>query len=345
MVFFLIGDDGSNFFIYCSLGDKEWRKHVFVDESFNPRSMFFLKGKLFIMGMCGSLLEIAISTIDSDDDEQVTLKMSEVIPTDNNVRAIRVSGSLAYSCQSVVMESFGEVFKIDRYHIPRGVYQNFLTSIDIAKLDFSSMAWEEVNSLDDYVFFLGDNNQLSCLASELGLPRGCVYFTQDGEISLYRYDLEDKSVSQCLPCPDIPTPWSSPEWLMISTATPRVDDFRRTRNHVLGKEAEIATRATVTSVDKDADIEHIGEARPSFMDNDDMVRLISDRLHMVDYIHLRAVSKKYRSMLNLKRSSSRTVRTTGLSPWLVFAKYDQHVYNFVSPMHNNENYLVNIPEL
>ncbi|XP_026423043.1 uncharacterized protein LOC113318960 [Papaver somniferum] len=296
------------------------------------------------MGMCESLLEITISDIDSGDDEQVTLKTSEVIPTDNNVSAVRVAGSLAYSCQSVVMESFGEVFKIDRYHIPRGVYRNFLTSIDIAKLDFSSMAWEEVSSLDDYVFFLGDNNQLSCLAQSWVFP-GVVYFTQDGEISLYKYDLEDKSVSHCLPCPDIPTPWSSPEWLMISAATPRVDDFKKTRNHVLGKEAEIATRATVTSVDKDAEIEHIEEAIPSFMDNDDTVRLISDRLHTVEYMHLRAVSKKYRSMLNLRRSPSRTVRTTGLSPWLFFAKYDQPVYNFVSPMHNNENYLVHIPEV
>ncbi|KAI3987775.1 hypothetical protein MKX01_028509 [Papaver californicum] len=327
MVFFLIGDYRSDFLIYCRPGDKEWRKHEFIGESLKPQSMFYIKWKLFIMGVCGTLLEIAIRHGCSgiDDNEEEILKVGEGIATHNNFTSVAVAGTLDYICESTVMESFGEVFMIDRYYIPMGAY-GFLTNIDIAKLDFSSMAWEEVKSLDDY----------------LGLPKGCVYFTRDGEISLYLNDLEDKSVLHCLPCLDLPIPWSSSKWLMI-TATPR-----RTRNHVFGKVAEKVVKAAVTrtNVEKDADKEDNGEARSSFIDNDDMVSLISDQLHTVDYIHLRAVSKKHRSMLNLRRSSSRrTVRATDLSPWLVFVKYDQAVYSFVSPMHNNENYLMSIPEL
>ncbi|KAI3859512.1 hypothetical protein MKW98_027109 [Papaver atlanticum] len=269
------------------------------------------------MGMCGKLTETAIQHGCSE-----ILRISD---TRNNFTSVTVAGRLDYVRQSVVMACFGEVFRIDRFYIPRGDYKS-LTNIVISKLDFASMAWEEVNSLNDYVFFLSKDSQLCCLASELGLPKGCVYFTQLGEISLYKYDLEDKSVLLCLPCPDLPTPWSSSEWLMI----------RRIGNSTV----------TGTSVDKDANKEDIVEVRPSFIDNEDMVRLISDQLHTVDYIHLRAVSKKYRSMWSLRRSSSnKIVRTTDLSPWLVFVNYDQDVYNFVTPMHNNENYLMNIPEV
>ncbi|KAI3944284.1 hypothetical protein MKW98_016514, partial [Papaver atlanticum] len=61
----------------------------------------------------------------------------------------------------------------------------------ISKLDFSLMSWVEVTSLDDHVFFLNRDTQLSCSAKELGFMRGCVYFTQPNEMSLYKYDLED----------------------------------------------------------------------------------------------------------------------------------------------------------
>ncbi|KAI3873865.1 hypothetical protein MKW98_001514, partial [Papaver atlanticum] len=154
---------------------------------------------------------------DIDDAEQKNLPQ---YCHPQNFKSVRVAGRSDYILQSSVMESFGQVFTIDRYYIPRGVFK-FLTNIEIAKLDFSSMAWEEVKSLDDYVFFLGHDNQLSCLASEMGLSKGCVYFTRHGEINLYKYDLEDKSVLHCLPCPHLPTPWSSADWLMISSnATP-----------------------------------------------------------------------------------------------------------------------------
>lgn len=76
---------------------------------------------------------------------------------------------------------------------------------------------------------------------------------------------------------------------------------------------------------------------------DDMVRSISKYLHTVDYIQLRAVSKKHRSILSLRRSYS-TWTTPDLSPWMVFPIYNRSVYNFVNSMHNNDNYLMKIPE-
>lgn len=144
---------------------------------------------------------------------------------DDNVEPESVAGGLDCLVQQYWVESFGFVYRVERCYIPRGAYQNCVTRIIISKLDldFSTMAWEEVNSLDDYVFFLGNRTQLSCLASELGFSKGCVYYTQDWEMCLYRYDLEDGSILLSLPCPELPMPWDTPEWLMITT-TPRFDN-------------------------------------------------------------------------------------------------------------------------
>ncbi|KAI3937199.1 hypothetical protein MKW92_053150, partial [Papaver armeniacum] len=127
-----------------------------------------------------------------------------------------VAGCLENSFEAYWMESFGEIFRICKSCISRGIFRSCVTSIVVSKLNFSSMAWEEVKSLDDYVFFLSYNTQLSCLASDLGLSKGCVYFTQRGEMSLYKYQVEDDSILLSLPCLDLPAPWYTPEWMMIS---------------------------------------------------------------------------------------------------------------------------------
>ncbi|XP_026432656.1 F-box/kelch-repeat protein At1g57790-like isoform X2 [Papaver somniferum] len=215
-------------------------------------------------------------------------------------------------------------------------------------MDFDSMTWEQVESMDDYVFFLSDNTQLSCLASDLGLSKGYVYYTQDEEMSMYKYDLEDESILLSLPCPNLPAPWYMPEWLMIS-ATPRFGESTRTTDHVSEKNGcihKVIAAMENQTVDKEDDKDDVKEAGPWMMLKDDhMVWLISNYLHTLDYIHLRGVSKKYHTMLDLRRSSSTmTVQTIDLSPWLVFPKH-RAVFDFINPMHNNENYLMNIPEL
>ncbi|XP_026393265.1 F-box/kelch-repeat protein At1g57790-like [Papaver somniferum] len=97
---------------------------------------------------------------------------------------------------------------------------------------------------------------------------------------------------------------------------------------------------------RDDEKEDTEKGRLGIMPIDDLVWSVSNYLHTLDYIHLRAVSKRYRAMMNLRRSSSiRTFKTTDLSPWLVFSDYDRSIYNFVNPLHNNEKYLISIPEM
>ncbi|KAI3959486.1 hypothetical protein MKW98_019076 [Papaver atlanticum] len=111
----------------------------------------------------------------------------------------------------------------------------------------------------------------------------------------------------------------------------------RTGNDKNGDQRETLTRGEVQ-----------GAAIPWNVLNADMVGLIAKNyLHRLDYIHFRLASKANRDVMPMvKLTSSCTTRCTDLSPWLVFSRDKCHdVYNFVNPMHNNENYLMHLPDL
>ncbi|RZC91101.1 hypothetical protein C5167_028931 [Papaver somniferum] len=183
IVAFLIGTRrgvGKDILVYCRPGDEDWKTQKITDiyDLRDLRSMLYFKV--------------------SDD-----------------IRGYTVGGIYDTQTETYYVESFDEIFRIERIFLTRGVYEYYVTNMVIAKLDFSSMSWVEVKSLDDHVLFLSHSSALCCSTKELGFSRGCVYFTQIEEMSLYKYDLENKSIMLSLPCPDLPKPWFPPEWLMI----------------------------------------------------------------------------------------------------------------------------------
>ncbi|KAI3964097.1 hypothetical protein MKW92_035895 [Papaver armeniacum] len=237
---YLLFDGGSNgrvrnnLLLFCHPGEKEWRRHE-LDVYEEPYTMLYLKNKLHIMCLNPVYYEIEVQGgSDTDDDETLAVGDEVFISTDSITITETIGGGLFRTFFQYFVESFGEVFRIRKWSIPRGIYSNCICDIEIWKLDFASMAWENLKSLDDHVFFISYHTQLSCLASDLGFLKGCMYYTQEEEMSLYKYDLEEQSIVLSLPCPDLPTPWFQPEWLMITT-TPRVDDKRQTADCIFGK--------------------------------------------------------------------------------------------------------------
>nr|QBG82594.1 f-box/kelch-repeat protein [Papaver somniferum] len=353
MVYILYFGGGSLYIlIYCHPGEKQWRKYEYAEGDRDFKSMLHCKGKLYIVGRYGQILEITPNSGTTDIDEDSTSKMDT---DEDSIIWSEIAGGLRYRFHSYYMESFGEVIKIDKHYIGRGDHEHFVTKILVSRLDFNSLTWEEVKFPSDHVFFIGYFNtdtRLSFLASELGnlLKGGCVYFTLKCDLNMYKYDLDDESVSLSSPCPDIPTPWLSPSWLRIPIYS-RVDDSRTTTDLMLGKDEDVEkaikeTDCKTSTVDKDGEIKDVEEVGLLVKLNDDIVWDMSKFLHRVDRIHLRAVSKKYRSVIDLRRySPPRTVHTTHISPWMIFPKNDRSILNFVNPMHNNENYLLSTPEL
>ncbi|PIA56590.1 hypothetical protein AQUCO_00700734v1 [Aquilegia coerulea] len=76
---------------------------------------------------------------------------------------------------------------------------------ELYKLDFANKKWEEVNNLEEYCLFLGDNTSVSIFANDYSLKKNCIYFTDDfthgyrgtktpGGLDMGVFDLEDKSI-------------------------------------------------------------------------------------------------------------------------------------------------------
>lgn len=250
------------------------------------------------------------------------------------------------------VESSDEILRSIKLFIPRGVYDEYcVTNMLISKFDFSSMTRVEVTSLDGHVLFLSGTTRLCCSAKELGYARGWVYFTQPREMSFCKYDLEDKTFMLSMPCPDLPKPWFSPNWLMIPTTLCRDDDSSNTKV-IENSSLAISPIRPRTSINNDDDEKEddIEEARPPWHTlSEDILWFLSSYLSPLDYTHLRAVCRNYRSVFPIKDwrkfCSTRTLRTNVLSPWMVFPKDNESVYSFINPVHNDENYLTSIPEL
>ncbi|RZC52917.1 hypothetical protein C5167_021344, partial [Papaver somniferum] len=216
MVFMLFSrkdKPGEEILVFCYPGDKEWRTHKFSDISGvgNLRWMSYFKDKLYITLYGEKYLEI-----DIQHASEPVLSISK-IDVSYNIKYDSIGGIFDSRVLTYYVESADEIFMIRKFFIIRGVYQDCVTNMVISKLDFLTMSCVEVTSLDDHVLFISSNTRLCCSAKELGLTRGCVYFTQPGEMILYKYDLEDKTIMLSQPCPDLPKPWFSPNWLMIPT--------------------------------------------------------------------------------------------------------------------------------
>jgi hypothetical protein len=77
----------------------------------------------------------------------------------------------------------------------------------------------------------------------------------------------------------------------------------------------------------------------------DMVKLIAERLFLVDYLYFRATCKKFHSVAPpiQWRIAAQGLENPCLSPWLVlFGK--EGVYSFIDPKHGDK-YLINLPQV
>ncbi|XP_026412354.1 uncharacterized protein LOC113308093 [Papaver somniferum] len=230
--------------------------------------------------------------------------------------------------------------------------------INIWKVNLSLLALEEVKSLDDHVIFLGRTTVVSYSAAELGYTKGCVHFTHSDEMSLYKYEVDDKSLFLSLPCPDLPSPRFSSNWMMIPSTLRSADSIQKTHYVKCKKDEEDSSKnaeeSKIGAKMVEADLiqklngGELMEARAwgNLLPND-IICLLGSYLHTLGYIHWRAVSKSHQSIVpkatGNRFSYNRNIRTD-LTPWLVFSDDNLGVYNFLNPLHN-EKYLMNIPEL
>ncbi|XP_026393165.1 F-box protein At3g56470-like [Papaver somniferum] len=250
------------------------------------------------------------------------------------------------------VECCDEFFKIEMVYNERG-FEKVVVSILVMKLDFCSMQWKVVNSLRNRVLFVGSKTAY-CFISELGLTRGCLYYTLPEDHGLYKFDVENATDSVILPCPEIPTPGLSSYWITLPNGLGRKEGMS-------GKDEGGYLTRTISyygTENKNEDASRgekhnrrqLEEGKPWCILNSDMVELIASYLHPVDYVHFRSINKANQEVMPAVKSrfilTTQTFETEYLCPWLVFTRdNNSSIYNFVNLMHNNENYLIKFSEL
>ncbi|KAI3849262.1 hypothetical protein MKX03_001661, partial [Papaver bracteatum] len=104
------------------------------------------------------------------------------------------------------------------------VRDNVINSILVLRLDFSEMSWKKVDSFDGKVLFVGSKTSFCCSAADLGLTKGCIYYLEAIDQSLYKFEIEDNcttAILQFLPDLKLPkTPWGfTLGWIMMPTSS------------------------------------------------------------------------------------------------------------------------------
>ncbi|XP_026447532.1 uncharacterized protein LOC113348049 isoform X2 [Papaver somniferum] len=358
--------------VFCRPGDEQWRTMELNDQS-DPEgdfskfidSLLCFQGKLFAFGDAENwVMEIEIQNlwhhVVFDKETQFLRKFKVEVP---HFPIIGGGEELEFRRHMEDwVESGNDIFKIVLNCSPRGYRK--VASTHIFKLDFSSMTWVLLKSLGDHVLFLCTNmdalgltsrkcystSSAYCSAADMGLDRGCLFYTLPEDQTLYTFEPEDNATTVIMPCLKLPTPWFLPTWVMMpTTVNKQVAGRRRSITDLL-----VSQDTTETSIEE----ENIGKVNYSsrelealkqwdFLDDYDSTEEIARFLHPVDYIHFRVACKRnsiFLPGLNQISASTKTTANTYLSPWLIsiFEDNEETICNIVDPMHNNEKYLMKL---
>ncbi|KAI3830477.1 hypothetical protein MKW98_030640 [Papaver atlanticum] len=67
-----------------------------------------------------------------------------------------------------------------------------------------------------------------CSAADMGLERGCLFYTLSEDQTLYIFEVEDNATTVIMPRLKLPTSWFLPTWIMMpTTANSQVAGRRR----------------------------------------------------------------------------------------------------------------------
>ncbi|XP_026396476.1 uncharacterized protein LOC113291121 [Papaver somniferum] len=363
VVLFLFRQEDEGFdhvLAFCNRGDKQWRTQLLSRDIINIKQLVSLhcfRGKLYAMGLDKVHLEIHLLGANHHNVSLATRPFKVRFCGFFQFRGARGESM----CLVHFVECCDEFFKININYNERG-FEKVVTSILVMRLDFTLMQWKVVSCLSNHVLFAGRNTAY-CFISDLGLTRGCLYYTLSEDQGLYKFDIEDTAESVILPCLKMPTPWFSSSWITLPNGRGRKDGAsgkdEEEKCHILegGKKTSTIRSydETVNKNENASQVEkhnpwHLEEEKPWCILNGDTVQLIASYLHPVDYVHFRSINKANREVMPVVKSrfihTTQTFETGNLFPWLVFSRDNSSaMYNFINPIHNNENYLIKFSEL
>ncbi|KAI3843641.1 hypothetical protein MKX03_021041, partial [Papaver bracteatum] len=222
--------------VFCRPGDKQWRKkglpvassdhniYLNVGRRLFIESLVCFKGRLYAFCADSWVIEFDIEklwqNVVVDNQTQYRIRTFKVREADFPVIG---TGEEYETCTDQWVESGNEIFRVHFTCTIRGFRQ--VVSINVLKLDFPSMSWVLLKSMEDHVLFLCINMDILidkqcfstalCSAADMGLERGCLFYTLPKDQTLYIFEVEDGCTTVIWPCTNLTTPWFLPTWIMM----------------------------------------------------------------------------------------------------------------------------------
>lgn len=200
------------YFLYASPKGQKWEKYdLKVVEDFKIRSAVNCNGKVYLYGSKGVLVAIQFTPLPIVEYFETKLPVPRI-----------VGG--AYEWVRDLVASRGDLFLIDSISYSNTKTTIFRTVIAV-KLDFSSMTWERVETLNDLVFAITARMTYSFPAASTKLKANCIYIV-DGN-ALTCFDVEYGSLTTSYPCSDAIYKPCRPFWVLLCSCliTILVNDF------------------------------------------------------------------------------------------------------------------------
>ncbi|XVF70663.1 hypothetical protein PTKIN_Ptkin11bG0180400 [Pterospermum kingtungense] len=339
-------------FIFCKIGDENWTKipaketdakMQIIDEEPSNRNRSISCCPVNYKGRCYVALRKKLKVIDQVNPKHIMLKSL-------NCKLPPLNSSSSVLSRKYLVESCGELCFI--YITMGGLNSRQVLDIEIFSLDSITMEWSQMKSSKDRAFFFSMNAPyaISCTANELGIEGGFVYYTSGRDKILYSFNIDDRSISICLPGKNFP-PLSRPFWFMpdLSIANPETE----VKKIISVREVKQGGDKNRTETEKrkgkhilnfllDKSVENITELPY------DIITLIAENLYLVDYMNFRQASKTFGEVaphIQWREITSFKLQSHSLPPWLMFADkgYSSTVHTFIDPKLGGR-YLMNIPE-
>ncbi|KAF7831161.1 F-box protein [Senna tora] len=208
---------------------------------------------------------------------------------------------------------------------------NLLNEVHVFKLDFDGMSWKRAESLMGHTVFFNAEEAASSFnpAFGKGIEADSIYFTLPKEKGLlYSFNVTDGCLSVTLPCPTVPSHWSSPMILMPH-------DVRSEQGKRFDEKEDRSS----------ARIVRVGET--SFLDLPlECQEMIADCLNLFDRRSFRATCRDFRLIPKLQhRQALQRFKSCASSStmWLLLSVNDMTAFKFVDPVHGT-SFLMSVPE-
>ncbi|PIA51685.1 hypothetical protein AQUCO_01100507v1 [Aquilegia coerulea] len=298
--------------IFCRIGDTKWVKQELEPNkksrklviapfcgaiSCQGKIYLFYDGGMAVIDVYNSFASIKLDTLGSYD--------------------LSIPGTWCH--RTFILESCGEIFLVAQMFL--GISHDIILSLDVFKLDLSTMGWVKVQTLGDWIFLLGTSST-SLSEAEFGVKGNCIYFCPPRCTTLCRYDMDSGAITITLPCPKKFSQWGRPFW-MVPNCTLQVKN-------------EVAKVETIKN-----------EKHENWKDcPSELLDLILENLFFDDCIRFRLTCKAWISMTPPRRSFLLQNKSGSHHlPWLLsFPKNNMSACILNHPIYSDA-YVMNLTEL